>query len=697
MKIERLPYGALIGLVALTPLVYLGQQFIQTEYLKVFLISLFTIISVAALLLTSFKYRRFNLSRSPLPILILCISISGFVSAIVNGSFRVSFLGNGTEIDTVSFLLLMSCITYVSAYISNLGGQERVKKIISIMLGASSLLALFYTVRFFIGATYVPVFGSWSELAVLGGLILVTTVFSGLFSKSSKLSLSIAIVLFILGAFLVTITYATWMWSIIAIISFCTGVYRVITEKKIPVAILICFVVSIGGMFAGNSIAKFLDQRFSSAPINEVSLQWQSTLSIASGVIQVSPFFGAGPNQFLGQFYKFKPTFINSTPFWSYGFTMGNGYIPSFAVTGGLVAIVLWVLFFYFFIKSGLQEFRQKKPSELFLLALFMWIVCMVSVPSHSLLVVAFILTGLYAGSVTSRSKEEKISHSVSWNEVSGVPLIGIYISYVVVTVSLALWLVFYVRAGVANIFFQKGIALSNTALASTSTSATEKSLDEIESQISSAARWNKIDVYERSLASVYRLQFQNMLNSTKGTALDKKISDAIVERINKSIKASQGAILIDEYNHLNYLNHAKTAEAAAAVNAPGAYEAALEAYNKAIQLNPYDPSIYLSAANIEIITGHATSAQAYISSAIQLKPDYVEAIVTAGSFLFNQKQFVDATNLFRRAAEINPQYPDIQVYIKTAQDAQPQLMVLAPVATTTATSTATSTPKKKK
>ena len=157
------------------------------------------------------------------------------------------------------------------------------------------------------------------------------------------------------------------------------------------------------------------------------------------------------------------------------------------------------------------------------------------------------------------------------------------------------------------------------------------------------------------------------------------------------AIKASNAAV---DFDGTNYVNHAALAQVFSAVTPlkiEGAYEAAVQAYQNALAVNPESPELYLALARLEAVKGDNAAARTQIGKALEKKGDYaaavyllaemqvaernlpeairsVEAVAMLspndsgvffqlGLLYYDQKRFADAVLAFGRAVTINPQY----------------------------------------
>ncbi len=133
---------------------------------------------------------------------------------------------------------------------------------------------------------------------------------------------------------------------------------------------------------------------------------------------------------------------------------------------------------------------------------------------------------------------------------------------------------------------------------------------------------------------------------------------DAIVALIKDSVAYTKSAQQIDPTNYYNYLAEARISELGATLKLPNAYENTKNSYLNALQLNPYNPGIYVSLARVEASQNKLQEAQQYIGRALQLKQNYTEAIYFLSQLQVANNQLKDAIVSTQVAIQLNPNEP---------------------------------------
>ncbi len=92
-----------------------------------------------------------------------------------------------------------------------------------------------------------------------------------------------------------------------------------------------------------------------------------------------------------------------------------------------------------------------------------------------------------------------------------------------------------------------------------------------------------------------------------------------------------------------------------------GQYKDALDYYKKAIKVNPKFAPIYLGVARANLSINPLKSEIADFNQAIKLDPNYTEAYLARGLYLFDRQDLVGAEKDLKQAAAMNPDSPLIQ------------------------------------
>lgn len=111
----------------------------------------------------------------------------------------------------------------------------------------------------------------------------------------------------------------------------------------------------------------------------------------------------------------------------------------------------------------------------------------------------------------------------------------------------------------------------------------------------------------------------------------------------------------------------------------PQHFDAAMTAYRRALELDPYMVPALINLANIHYARDEAVEAQALYERAISLDNSVFEAHFNLGNILHDLGRYDEALVCYREALQLNPAYADAHFYMavtlekcRRSQDARP-------------------------
>jgi len=94
------------------------------------------------------------------------------------------------------------------------------------------------------------------------------------------------------------------------------------------------------------------------------------------------------------------------------------------------------------------------------------------------------------------------------------------------------------------------------------------------------------------------------------------------------------------------------------------AYESSKEQYNKALELNPKNPMMLLLLAKLEITNKNIPQAKAFLVQALEMKNDYVDAIILSAQIDESEGNLSGAMSKVEKAVMYNPSNFDARYYL---------------------------------
>jgi tetratricopeptide (TPR) repeat protein len=103
------------------------------------------------------------------------------------------------------------------------------------------------------------------------------------------------------------------------------------------------------------------------------------------------------------------------------------------------------------------------------------------------------------------------------------------------------------------------------------------------------------------------------------------------------------------------------------------------------LQLDPLNPATYLSLAKLDYFVGSTTLAVSDLNAALQLKPDYADALMEAGVISYSSKDYQTAQAAFTKVLQIDGTNANAAYYLSLTlvrlgdtKDAITELMALS-------------------
>ncbi len=674
--LSRISFYLILISAFLAPLVFIPSLYAPIDVVKSFFLAI--MILVAALLSTidAVRTKSFSFPKSAFGYAGIAIILSTIISVFTSGSVGKSFIGQGFELTSASFIFLMIVAAYLVSRLV-IRDRETIFKIYSAIFISFVLLALFHIARFFGGADFMSfgilktvtasLVGKWYDFAALVGAVGFLSLIGIKFLPLQKSLRRLLVVSLVICGLILFVVNSLFIWVLVAISTLAIAIYEYfITAPKgtglrnftsrISILTVIVLVVAIvcawkGEALAGSTVTKY------QAQYGELVLPWQMTLDITSDTLKQTPVWGAGPNRFGLQYLRYKPVVINQTPFWNAEFSSGFGFIPTLLVTQGIVGGVVWLLFLALFLREGIRALRRVTDplkrffvASSFFTAFFLWLIDLTYVPSHVTLFLTAIFTGIFVALAVSESVIGERVIAVRQNiKLSKLVPVALYAAVVV----LVIWIGTYAQKAVALTYFQKGIKELSIG----------KSVESAQAKFKKALTWDTSDAYYRALSETNILKINTLAQEIQteaqsGATPDPKKGEQLVALITDSVKYSKSAQNIDPTNYYNYLAEARISEIGTSLKIENAYGNAKVSYAEAIKNNPFNPGLYLNLARLEASQGNLKDAQQYIGRALQLKPNYLDAVFFLSQLQVANNQLEDAMVSTQVAIQLNPQEP---------------------------------------
>ncbi len=717
----KISFNSVLVLVLLLPLFFIPSILLPVGIAKSTLLALGTIVAFLAFAVDTLRSGNLSLPSHPILWGAILLPVVYFLSSIFSPSSSFSLFGYGFEVGTFGFMLFASVLFGITAIVMT--DLTRIFKVYGALLISFSVLTLFAIIKILSGGNLLVMktfggnmgnpIGAWTDYAVAFGLLSILTLMALTMLELSKARRIYLSAIFVLSVVLLTIINFSTAWGVLLGLSLVVLVYLMTVEKKQKKKIwpaVALFVVSL--LFTLNPVISSTRGTIGnvvSGAFKVENTDVRPSLSATFGVVKSTladskqVFLGSGPNTFARDWFLYKPSIINATPFWNTQFQFGAGFIPTQIAETGILGTLVWIFFFAYFLILGwkvLVRTPEDKSTRFALIssfvgALFLWVMSIFYVPSATILVLAFIFTGLFLGA----SRVAGVVPTKTWMFAERVVtnFAFVLVTTVLVIGAVALGFVTYQKT-LSVVHFGKALALSGVP---------NTPVDQIELALTRAIILSPADTYYNALYQLNFARAQSLAQATTGTPEENR--QAFQTAISNSIAAAQMATNIAPYNYRNWIVlgslYGSLVPAPLAVN--GAYDASKNAYVEAAKRNPESPEPLLLQARLEFDNKNVEGARDLIQQSLAKKQDYADAYflltqlesganniseaiaaAEAGAILspdnagiffqlgllkYSEKDFTGAVQALSRAVAMVPNYANAQYFLGLSLEALKQ------------------------
>lgn len=675
---------AITGLLATAAFIPVAT--IPFLYTKVSILAIGGLIALMLFILA--RLTRGNVIIPPVTLIgaLWLVPLAYALSSLFSGvGLRTAFFGSQLEADTFGFMLILAAFATLTALLFRRADQYRTFfKIAAIGFGlvvvSQVLIMLVAKVSPETIAVTTNIVGSFTDLGMLLGLGVAIALLATRFLTLSKRMRTVLWVGTGLGLLLIAVVNSVLVWSLIALVALglfieaimhrrtsagdedLEGVTTIdalehesgdgIGEARSLAAPLIVLVVSIFFLIGGSTLGAALSSAMGANYI-DVRPSWQATFDIGSHTYASSPIFGSGPGTFGDQWLKFRDAGLNETVFWNIDFTSGIGLIPTSFVTIGVLGALAWLAFIGLFLWVGMRALLFRAPEDSyarfvsiasFTGALFVLLLATFSVPGPIVLVVGFVMIGLFISSLRHGAGRHEWGIIFARN-----PRVGFVIVFTLTLLLLASVVAAY---AVVNRY------LAEVAFAESSQALAAGNLDGAEAAAARSIMFSPSDRAYQLIATVGTARMNQIANNAELAPADAQ--QQFQAALSGSVEAALAATRIAPNNYENWALLGNVYQAVVPLEIDGAYENAQTAYARAMELNPTNPTLQFVMAQLEIAQNDPAAAEEHLMQAIGLKRDYTEAIFLLSQLQVAQGKSAEALEAAEAAAYFAPNDPAV-------------------------------------
>ncbi|MBI2039504.1 O-antigen ligase family protein [Candidatus Microgenomates bacterium] len=581
--------------------------------------------------------------QTPLDLPLILLLLAGIVSTIFSSAPFGSLLGHASRIHT-SLAAIISYVLFYFLLTQNLKNLKDVKILINFLLIgavlASVVSLLSYTGLKLLpspwvhGTNFTPTGSSFTTTAILAMLLPFPLI--GLLTARQRQDLVLnflAVTIFGVTIAL-TGTGATYLAAVLAvsltslILKPSLGSSRTFLQQPGP-ALLGASLVLVGLILTLSfvpPIGKAQNPLYNLAKSfpREPQLGLVGSWKIAISTFRDSPIWGSGPSTFMFDFNSYKPVRLNQTKFWDIRFDSAfNEYLQTLATLGGLgITALLLLTAFYMSTLYRTISVAINNHYRLGLAVSGLLFLIVIGLHAATLAVWVVGLTVLACFMILSLESKSKAVSAVFSKITGSLEMVKLDIlpSSLFIVVSALVLAAFYSGGKLALADFHHRQALN--------ADTQNKAIDAYNRLVIAEKLNPQSDLYRIGLAQTSfalasaLIQAKGPTETSPAGSLTDQDKINIQQLLSQAVNEGKMAVSLSPKNPVNWEILANIYRQISGV-AQNALAFSLDAYGKAILLDPLNPQLRLSAGGIYYAGKNYDMAVRLFTDAINLKPDF--------------------------------------------------------------------------
>ena len=706
---------SIYALVFLMPIFFLPWTTEVLDFNKQALLLLLVFVSLFSLLLKILISGKFEINKSFMHtvagVLFLVYLLATIFSVYRYGSFW------GYPQQTSESMLTIVCLLLFYFLVSNIFSKKNIltsliilsfSAVIAELIGVLQLFGLFIMPFDFTKSAAFNMVGSVGSLGILTAILLPLAIVLLIIAKKWWRVLFISQI--ILSALVLVLINYPIIWWVVIIGSALTLILGTIKRDLFDgrwMALPMFFLAVSLFFILLNPQINWLPQN-----TNEIVLLQKTGLDIAVKTIKERPIFGSGLGTFAYDFSKFKNQDFSKSSIWNITFNKSSSKVLNSLATTGVLGFLVLLAFMALPIFYGIKFFIAKKktndasglkkspketlrvPSEIpnkiySILLLGLTVVLVEQTIAYFLynsnIALDFVYFFIIAALIGFISE-----NNPSFLRFSGQRKEYMLKSFSLITLitTLVFTLVFIFGMGLLILNGQRYLAEVNyyKGLVAYQSGQKEDGLKKLEA----AANLNsESDLYFRQLSQAYLLGLQDELQNTKSVLSDEE-KTKIQTLVSNSINAGKIATDLNPQDVKNWSSRGYVFQNLLMVSSD-ASTWAINSYDSALELDPNNPYLFFQEGSVYLAEAINLSetpadknqllvkAQEQLEKAIDLNPNYSNALYSLGIVYDSLGQKNKAIDTFTKLQQLNPTTTDIADILANLKAGKPALQVATP------------------
>ncbi|MBI2593898.1 O-antigen ligase family protein [Candidatus Daviesbacteria bacterium] len=684
--IEKLIFGILVAVAALTPLLFTS---LTTEFFEIPKIAFLAAAVLILLVLWSFSWvlqGKVIITRTPLDIPLLLLAITVLISTFLSTSTYVSIFGNfprvhGSAIAWIIYILLY----FIAASNIRTVVQGRIiifaliaSVIINSAVAVFSYFGIYLPLSFAKNMVFNPSGSSFSAAAMI--LLLLPIVYTHIIKPTKILGLPLSLIA--AAVFGITLVLVGSLNLIVLGVAVVLLVILLSDKKnlkdKLPFLlaplIISVLIFALGFIPLAKKNPLQVKREAFNASFKEIQLPIVASWKVAISSFRDRPAFGSGPSTFLFNFTQYKPPGINLTQLWNLRFDTGfNEYLQVLATLGalGFLAFLSAVLMMFKIASKVIKsEDSLTAGLGLSIFTLILILALHTSTPVTwvlGILIIASLIAlrksegkveeftlGIKTQKITQRTG---ISSASFDNMITGDVLPIILFIPIIILSLVGMWQTYRVVS--ADVYHRMGL-----------NSISQKGLT-VYDHLRKAENLNPlIDLYRTDMAQTNFLIANAIAQakapneaSPQGSLTDQDKAN-IQQFLSQSINEARAGVALSPRSAQNWEILASIYRQITGV-AQNALQFSLDGYGRAINLDPYNPLLRLNVGGLYYSIKNYDMAIRFFDDAVNLKPDFANAYYNLSIALRDKGNLKEAEAIGEKVVQLlqtNTENPDYKV-----------------------------------
>jgi tetratricopeptide (TPR) repeat protein len=630
----------LLLVAGLIPLLFLNQTTEFYDMPKLVTLIVATVVLLGLSIVSWIVKGKITITRTPLDLPLVLFLVIVLISTFLSGTRLQAIYGDFPSVHGSA----ISWVVYILLYfltVSNLKNPAHIRNFLYVLYASAAVVAVL-TLSSFFGAflpfdfaqavNFTPTGSTFSTVALL--MLLLPLPLLSILKPNKYLPSGLAVALSVLFGLTIAFTGSVASYAIL----FCVFVVVLVLSRNylkgrgltlflVPSAVVVLALLLAYMPFPGNKI-----QQLETAFPKEVQLPLSTSWKISASTFRDAPFFGTGPSTYLFNFTSYKPAEFNLLNFWNFTFRSASNEFLHVLGTLGLLGFCALILLCLSVIKNSgkllFSHHDHENISQHVLLTAFAvsGLVSVVLLAVHattliSVVMTLFVLAILMMSQESIRNKETEFSMGIkaitSQNKQFDLLPVVIFIIFLVGAVAL---LAKTYTAVLADYYHRQALAQSNK-----NGTLTYQYLQKAET-LNPLVDLYRVDMAQTNfaLANAIAVQKGPSKDNPQGSLTDKD-KQTIQTLLSQAINEGRASVALSPRSSRNWEVLASIYRNITGV-AQNALTFSLDAYGRAIQRNPLDPTLRFSVGQLYYAIKNYDMSIRFFTDAVNLKPDYVNA-----------------------------------------------------------------------